>query len=180
MLPSTNVTNKCINKNSTPKEKQQNISKVFITKEKDEFADLEGELIQLKSEIKAMYDIIVELKRENENFKKTVEELRNENIVLNTNIKSTTPAEIDNMINNLYKTELKLKDTIELRLTNSNRNVNLLQLENKQLRASTQTIEENKKSIENNLQTLKERINIVEKVTESNRQRIIDIDTLRK
>ena len=89
----------------------------------------------------------------------------------------TPEADVVNKVNELFKSQNKrFAEIIDRRITNSNRNINTIQLENKHIRNQLLAINENKTTVTDDINKLKSKIAVVATASESNRQRLIEIE----
>ena len=70
----------------------------------------------------------------------------------------------------------KLSDTIDKRISNFNRNINVIQLENKNLRKQIETIAIDKTNVVEDVKILKTSMTNIIKSNENNRLRLIEVE----
>ena len=135
------------------------------------FDNMEKEIMTLKDTLDKVSEEIVMLKNENTKLREKV------CTCSSTHHTQTPEADVVNKVNELFKSQNKrFAEIIDRRITNSNRNINTIQLENKHIRNQLLAINENKTTVTDDINKLKSKIAVVATASESNRQRLIEIE----
>ena len=139
------------------------------------YGNLEEELLELKNKVTSMECTITHLSEENKLLHEAIKPCRC-STTHTTEEDIITKGKLDELLNAHGSNKKRLQEAFEQRITNSNRNINLLQLEMKIIRQTINTFNESTCRLSTEIDTQKKKIYEEENRINQNRQRVIDIE----